>query len=54
MKHDLRWLVLKTTVLLGVMTVLLTGCYTVREEDHDRDDDHRDDMDHHDYWGDRP
>lgn len=41
---------MKVTVLFGVMTVLLTGCYTGRDDyrGYDRDDD-RDYYEHHDH-----
>ena len=56
MKYYLGRSAVKVTVLFGVITVLLTGCFTGRDDyrdtdreyDHDRDHyDHHDDMDHH-------
>jgi hypothetical protein len=50
MKHHPGYSPLKVTVLFGVMTVLLTGCYTGRDDyrGYDRDDD-RDYYEHHDH-----
>ncbi len=45
MKYRFGRSILKVTVLLGAMTVLLAGCFTVRDEDRDRD---RDQFEHHD------
>ena len=60
MNNNLKWSVWKLAVLFTAVSVLCTGCFIWRDNDHDRDrgerheereyhdQDHHDDQEHHD------
>jgi ABC-type nickel/cobalt efflux system permease component RcnA len=55
MNHSRKWSAVKLAVLLGTVSVSLTGCFIWRDHDHDRDEsprhedeEHHDDQDRHD------